>query len=72
MEREPQSRHGRVSRITAAVKEQSRDWVRERPDRILAELGEQFHPQGGAVSRSRASQIPHQMGLKLKKVLPCA
>jgi transposase len=67
MERQPQSRHGRLSRITAAVKEQLRDWVREQPDRTLAELGEQLHAQGVTVSRSRVSQILHQMGLRLKK-----
>jgi transposase len=71
MDGQPQSRHGRVSRITAAVKEQLRDWVREQPDRTLAELGEQLHAQGAAVSRSRVSQILHQMGLGLKKVPPC-
>jgi transposase len=70
MERQPQSRQGRVSRITAAVKEQLRDWVREQPDRKLAELGEQLQTQGVAVSRSRISQILHQMGLRLKKVAP--
>jgi transposase len=67
MERQPQFRHGRLSRITAAVKEQLRDWVREQPDRTLAELGEQLHAQGIAVSRSRISQILHQMDLRLKK-----
>ena len=67
MERRPQSRHGRLSRITAVVKEQLRDWVREQPDRTLAELGEQLHARGIAVSRSRVSQILHQMGLGLKK-----
>jgi len=67
MERQPQSRHGRLSRITAPVREQLRDWVREQPDRTLAELGEQLHAQGIAVSRSRVSQILHQMGLRLKK-----
>jgi transposase len=67
MERQPQSRHGRLSRITAPVKEQLRDWVREQPDRTLAELGEQLHAHGVAVSRSRVSQILQQMGLRLKK-----
>jgi transposase len=66
-ERQPQSRHGRVSRITAAVKEQLRDWLREQPDRTLAELGELLLAQGVAVSRSRISQILQQMGLRLKK-----
>ena len=70
MERQPQSRHGCLSRITAAVKEQLRDWVREQPDRTLGELGEQLHAQGVAVSRSRVSQILLQMGLRLKKVAP--
>jgi transposase len=71
MERVPQSRHGRLSRITTAVREQLRDWVREQPDRTLAELGEQLQAQGVAVSRSRISQILQQMGLRRgKKVAP--
>jgi len=67
MKRVPQSRHGRLSRITAGVREQLRDWVREQPDRTLAELGEQLHAQGAPVRRSRISQVLQQMGLRLKK-----
>ena len=61
-----QSRHGLLSRITAPVKKLLRNWVRGQPDRTLAELVEQLHAQGIAVSRSRVSQILHQMGLRLK------
>ena len=67
MERVPQARHGRLSRITEAVKEQLRAWVREQPDRTLAELGEQLRAHGVPVSRSRISQVLGQMGLRLKK-----
>jgi transposase len=67
MERIPQSRRGPLSRITGAVKEQLRGWVREQPDRTLAELGGQLHACGVEVSRSRVSQTLQQMGLRLKK-----
>jgi len=67
MERVPQRRHGPQSRITEAVKEQLRGWVREQPDRTLAELGAALDAGGVSVSRSRVSQILQQMGLRLKK-----
>lgn len=61
MECVPQSRRGSLNRITEALKEQLRSWVREQPDRALAELGEHLHASGVAVSRSRVSQTPQQM-----------
>jgi transposase len=67
MERVAQSRHGRLSRVTEAVREQLRGWVSEQPDRTLAELGEQLHAGGTELSRSRISQVLHQLGLRLKK-----
>jgi transposase len=67
MERVAQSRHGRLSRVTEAVKEQLRGLVSAQPDRTLAELGEQLHTSGVGLSRSRISQVLHQMGLGLKK-----
>jgi transposase len=67
MERAAQSRHGPLSRITDSVKQQLRDWLREQPDRTLAELGEQLRSSGVVASRSRISQVLRQMGLVLKK-----
>lgn len=67
MNRVPQSRHGPLSRMTEAVKERLRGWLREQPDRTLAELGEQLQDYGVGASRSRISQTLRAMGLRLKK-----
>ena len=67
MERVPQKRHGRPSRITEAVKEKLRSWLQEQPDRTLAELGEALAAEGVRVGRSRVSLVLQQMGLGLKK-----
>jgi transposase len=67
MERVAQSRHGPRSRMTEAVKEQLRGWLREQPDRTLAELGELLRSSGVVASRSRISQVLRAMGLFLKK-----
>lgn len=67
MERAAQSRHGPLSRITDSVKQQLRGWLREQPDRTLAELGELLRSGGVVASRSRISQVLQQMGLALKK-----
>jgi transposase len=67
MERVAQLRHGPQSRITEPVKEQLRGWLREQPDRTLAELGEQLRSSGVEASRSRISQVLGKMGLVLKK-----
>jgi transposase len=69
MERAPQSRHGRLSRVTEAVKERLRGWLRQQPDRNLAELGEHLQASGVEVGRSRISQVLQQMGLPRKKNL---
>ena len=66
-ERVRQSRHGRLSRMTDAVKERLRGWLREQPDRTLAELQEQLQASGVVVSRSRIGQVLRQMGLEQKK-----
>lgn len=66
-ERMPQSRHGRAGRIDAAVEEQLREWLREQPDRTLAELGELLRASGVQTSRSRISVALQRMGLRLKK-----
>jgi len=67
MERVSQSRRGPLSRMTEAVREQLRGWLREQPDRTLAELGEQLRASGIVVSSSRISQTLQQMGLRLKR-----
>jgi transposase len=66
-ERMPQSRHGRLSRMTDAVQERLRGWLREQPDRTLAELQEQLQASGVVASRSRIGQVLQQMGLRQKK-----
>src|SRR5580693_5214792 len=50
-ERAGQCRHGRLSRMTEAVQERLRGWLREQPDRSLVELQEQLQASGVAVSR---------------------
>ena len=67
MERRPQSRHNAPSRMTASVRAQLRGWLREQPDRTLAELGEQLQAQSVQASRSLIALTLHQMGLRLKK-----
>jgi transposase len=69
MQRVPQSRHGPASRMTEAVKERLRGWLREQPDRTLAELSEQLHASSVEVSLSRVSQVLEQMGPRRKKSL---
>jgi transposase len=67
MKRVPQSRHGPLSRMTSAVQERLRGWLREQPDRTLTELGELLQGRGVQASRSRISQTLREMGLRLKK-----
>jgi len=67
MERVPQSRHGRRSRFTEAVKEQLRGRLREQPDLTLAELAEKLQASGVEARRSRISQVLQCMGLARKK-----
>jgi transposase len=67
MERVPQSRRGRLSRVTDAVKERLRGWLREQPDLTEAELRERLAGSGVQVSKSRVGQVLRQMGLRRKK-----
>jgi len=67
MERVPQSRHGRLSRFTEAVKERLRSWLREQPDLTAAELRERLAGSGVQVSKSRVGQVLRQMGERRKK-----
>jgi transposase len=66
-QRSAQSRHGRVSQVTEAVKESLRAGLRKQPDLTLAELREQLEAGGVKLSRSRVGQIVQHLGLRLKK-----
>jgi transposase len=65
--RPPQRRHGPVSRITAEVQQQVRDWVCAQPDLTEAELSERLAGIRVQVSRSLVGRLLRQMGLRLKK-----
>jgi len=67
MERAPQSRHGRLSRFTDAVKECLRGWLREQPDLTEAELRERLAGTGVQASKSRVGQVLRKMGEGRKK-----
>jgi transposase len=67
MERVPQSRRGRLSRFTEAVKECLRGWLREQPDLTEPELRERLAGTGVPASKSRVGQVLRQMGLRRKK-----
>lgn len=67
MERPAQGRHGPVSRMSAAVQENLRKWLREQPDLTEAELQERLAGHGVQVVKSRVGQVLRQMGLRRKK-----
>jgi len=66
-ERVRQVRHNSPSRMTVWVREQLRAWLREQPDKTLAELGEQLQKHSVEASRSLLSLTLRQMGLRQKK-----
>ena len=67
MERTEQ-RHGRPNQVTPLVQEQLRAWLRQQPDRTLAEWQEQLREQThGRVSIPRLWVVLRQMKLRLKK-----
>lgn len=66
-ERPRQQRHGPVSRMSAAVQESLRAWLREQPDLTEAELQERLTGQGVQVVKSRVGQVLRAMGLRRKK-----
>jgi transposase len=70
-ERPVQQRPGPVSRITAAVQESLREWLRRQPDLTEAELHERLRGQGVPVVQSRVGQVLRAMGLRRKKIAPC-
>jgi transposase len=68
MERTPQSRHGPVSRVTAAVQKQMQAEVRQQPDLTLQELQERVHKaQKVSLSRSLVWLWLERLGLRRKK-----
>ena len=67
MERSEQ-RHGRPNQVTPLVQERLREWLREQPDRTLAELQRQLREQSQvSVSVPRLWVVLQQMKLRLKK-----
>jgi transposase len=63
-----EQRHGRPNQVTPLVQERLREWLREQPDRTLAELQEQLREQTQVrVSIPRLWVVLRQMKLRLKK-----
>lgn len=68
MERVPQSRYGRLSRVTAGIEGALREQVRATPDATLAELRQWLRQQQQLrLSRSQLWRVLVRMGLRLKK-----
>jgi transposase len=68
MERTPQSRYGRVSRVTPDVQKQMKGEVHEQPDITLQELKERMHKtQKVRLSRSLLWLWLERLGLRRKK-----
>ncbi|MCH8268863.1 MAG: hypothetical protein IH846_15225 [Acidobacteria bacterium] len=67
MERTEQ-RHGRINQVTPLVQERLREWLRQQPDRTLAELQRQLREQRHvSLSIPRLWVVLRQMKLRLKK-----
>ena len=67
MERTEQ-RHGRINQVTPLVQERLREWLRQQPDRTLAELQRQLREQMQvSLSIPRLWVVLRQMKLRLKK-----
>ena len=67
MERTEQ-RHGRINQVTPLVQERLREWLRQQPDRTLAELQRQLREQMHvSLSIPRLWVVLRQMKLRLKK-----
>ncbi len=67
MERTEQ-RHGRINQVTPLVQERLREWLRQQPDRTLAELQQQLRKQMQvSLSIPRLWVVLRQMKLRLKK-----
>lgn len=68
MERPPGAKRGPVSKVTAEVEQDLRNWIRERADLTLAELQLRLYEQRNLeISLARLWQVLGKMGLRLKK-----
>lgn len=68
MERKPQSRYGRASRVTAAVEDQLRAEVKRQPDVTLWELQQRMRASSRVqLSPSRWGAVLQRLGLRRKK-----
>lgn len=68
MERVPQSRNGRPSRLTEQIRKTMKDWIAVRPDLTLAELQQQLKEKFQlSVSLGQIWLVLKAMGLRLKK-----
>ncbi|HVB40079.1 MAG TPA: hypothetical protein VNE83_04215 [Terriglobales bacterium] len=66
-ERISQARHGPVSRVDKAARAKLRGWVREQPDRTIAELQGLLAQHGVEVCWARVAQLLPGLGLRRKK-----
>ena len=63
-----EQRHGRINQVTPLVQERLREWLRQQPDRTLAELQRQLREQRQvSLSIPRLWVVLRQMKLRLKK-----
>jgi transposase len=68
MERIPQSRNGRPSRLTEEIRKTMKGWIAVRPDLTLAELQQQLKEKFDlSVSLGQIWLVLKAMGLRLKK-----
>jgi transposase len=68
MERVPQSRNGRPSRLTEQIRATMRGWIAVRPDLTLSELQQQLRKQFQvSVCLAQIWLVLKAMGLRLKK-----
>ena len=66
-ERVAQMRHGPVSRLDEAARARLQGWVREQPDRTIAELQGLLADYGVKVCWARVAQVLPTLGLRRKK-----
>lgn len=68
MEKPPAGRRGPQSKITPAIQQQLREWIRQQPDLTLVELQRRLWGQRGiSSSLSRLWEVLRELGLRLKK-----
>ncbi len=66
-QRPVQGRHGPLSCLTEAVREQLRAWLQEQSDLTELELRDRLAGVGVRVCKSRVGQVLREMGLRRKK-----